>query len=91
MVNRLKLKALHRFSTTAAAVEDLSAVQEGKLSKTLKQFLTTEVIEKGKGKEVLAVADSKLGRSISISVQWYAQISANRQCYREETWNKDLF
>jgi nucleolar protein 58 len=58
---RLKLRALHRFQSTAAAVEDLTAVQEGKIPKTLKQFLTNEVIEKGKGKEVLAVADTKLG------------------------------
>jgi nucleolar protein 58 len=58
---RLKLRALHRFQSTAAAVEDLTAVQEGKIPKTLKQFLTNEVVEKGKGKEILAVADTKLG------------------------------
>ncbi|CAG7848430.1 Nucleolar protein 58 [Serendipita indica DSM 11827] len=61
----LKLRALHRFSSTAAAVEDLTAVQEGKIPKGLKQFLTREVVEKGKGKEVLAVADTKLGKAIS--------------------------
>jgi nucleolar protein 58 len=57
----VKLNALHRFSTTAAAVEDLTAIQEGKISKSVKQFLTTEVLEKGKGKEELLVLDPKLG------------------------------
>ncbi|KAG8806662.1 Nucleolar protein 58, partial [Serendipita sp. 399] len=49
----LKLRALHRFSSTAAAVEDLTAVQEGKIPKALKQLLTTEILEKGKEKETL--------------------------------------
>jgi nucleolar protein 58 len=57
----LKLKALHRFTTTATAVEDMTALQEGKLGPGLKQFLTDEVIEKGKGKEELVVVDNKLG------------------------------
>ncbi|KIM25220.1 hypothetical protein M408DRAFT_331324 [Serendipita vermifera MAFF 305830] len=61
----LKLRALHRFSSTAAAVEELTAVQEGKLPKALKTFLTKEVVEKGKGKEILAVQETKLGRAIS--------------------------
>jgi len=59
---RLKLRALHRFSSTAAAVEELTAVQEGKLPKALKTFLNKEVVERGKGKEVLAVAETKLGQ-----------------------------
>lgn len=58
---RLKLKALHRFTSTATAVEEITAIQEGKLGKGLKQFLTEEVVEKGKGKESLVVVDSKLG------------------------------
>jgi nucleolar protein 58 len=57
----LKLKAIHRFSSTAAAVEDITAIQEGKVSKSVKQFLTSEVLEKGKGKEELLVLDPKLG------------------------------
>lgn len=60
---RLKLKALHRFGSTAAAVEEMSAMQEGKLGKGLKQFLTDEVVGKGKGKESLAVVDPKLGET----------------------------
>ena len=58
---RLKLKALHRFTSTATAVEDITAIQNGKLGKGLKQFLTDEVLGKGKGKESLVVIDPHLG------------------------------
>ncbi|KAJ2922518.1 hypothetical protein H1R20_g14590, partial [Candolleomyces eurysporus] len=61
----LKLKAIHRFTSTAIAVEDITAMQEGKLGKGLKKFLTEEVVEKGKGKESMVVVDSKLSRSIA--------------------------
>ncbi|KZV71401.1 Nop-domain-containing protein [Peniophora sp. CONT] len=61
----LKLKALHRFTSTATAVEEITAIQEGKLGKGLKQFLTEEVVEKGKGKESLVVVDNKLARPIN--------------------------
>jgi nucleolar protein 58 len=57
----LKLKALHRFTSTATAVEDITAVQEGKLPKGLQKFLSEEIVEKGKGKESLTVIDPKLG------------------------------
>ncbi|KAG1780423.1 Nop domain-containing protein [Suillus placidus] len=67
----LKLKALHRFTSTANAVEDLTAVQEGKLGKGLKKFLTEQVVEKAKRKETLVVIDPKLAHSISkkLSIQ----------------------
>lgn len=58
---RLKLKALHRFTSTATAVEDITALQGGKLGKGLKQFLTDEVVNKKKGKESLIVVDQSLG------------------------------
>ena len=60
---RLKLKALHRFTSTATAVEDITALQNGKLGKGLKKFLTDEVLGKGKGKDQqkLLVVDSHLG------------------------------
>ncbi|KAL4075661.1 Nop domain-containing protein [Scleroderma citrinum] len=61
----LKLKALHRFTSTATAVEDLTSIQEGKLGKGLKKFLAEEVVEKGKGKESLVVVDPRLAHSIS--------------------------
>jgi len=76
--NLLKLQSIHRFSSTADAVEDLTAIQEGKLSKGLKKFLTDEISgvvdgaegKKGKGKgkaggiDGLIVADPKLGGAI---------------------------
>ncbi|OCH95859.1 Nop-domain-containing protein [Obba rivulosa] len=60
----LKLKSLHRFTSTATAVEDITSVKEGKLGKGLKQFLSDEIVGKGKGKETLLVAESKLAHSI---------------------------
>jgi nucleolar protein 58 len=65
----LKLKALHRFTSTATAVEDMTALQKSKVGKGLKKFLTDEVLGKGKGKESLVVVDPHLGsfRAISFS------------------------
>jgi nucleolar protein 58 len=65
----LKLKALHRFTSTATAVEDITALQDGKLGKGLKGFLTDEVVNKGKGKESLLVVDSNLGRQL-VHIPW---------------------
>lgn len=59
--SRLKLKAIHRFESAASAVDEISAIQEGKLGKSLKKFLSSEIVDKGKAKESLAVIDSKLG------------------------------
>lgn len=60
--NLLKLQSIHRFSSTAEAVEDMTSIQEGKLSKALKRFLVDEVQGKAKGKEqTLMVSDPKLG------------------------------
>lgn len=58
---RLKLRAIHRFTSTATAVEDYTSIQEGKLPKGLKQFLSDEIVNKGKGKETLAIVEPKLG------------------------------
>ena len=57
----LKLKAIHRFTSTATAVEEITALQEQKLTKTLKKFLSEEVAGKGKSKETLAVFETGLG------------------------------
>ena len=43
----LQLSAIHRFQSTVEAVEGATAVNEGKLSKGLKNFLTSEILEKG--------------------------------------------
>ena len=59
--NSLKLKAIHRFTSTATAVEEITALQEQKVSKSLKKFLSEEVVGKGKSKETLAVFETGLG------------------------------
>lgn len=41
-------------------MEDITALQNGKLGKGLKDFLTEEVVDKGKGKESLVVIDPHL-------------------------------
>ncbi|KAK1226403.1 Nucleolar protein 58 [Marasmius sp. AFHP31] len=80
--NLLKLKALHRFTSTATAVEDMTALQEGKLGPGLKQFLSDEVVGKGKGKESLLVVDRHLGKSISKKLS----ISVKADSEYEEIW-----
>jgi nucleolar protein 58 len=47
-------------------VEEITAIQDGKLGKGLKKFLSDEIVAKGKGKEQLMVADNKLGELDSI-------------------------
>lgn len=61
----LKLSAIHRFTSTAEAVEDAAALNEGKMSKNLKKFLTEEVTGKKNKNEELVVVDPKLGGSIA--------------------------
>ncbi|RPD62017.1 Nop-domain-containing protein, partial [Lentinus tigrinus ALCF2SS1-7] len=60
----LKLKAIHRFTSTAMAVEEITALQDQKLTKSLKKFLSDEIVDKGKSKEKLAVFDSGFGKVI---------------------------
>lgn len=76
MFSRLKLKALHRFTSTATAVEEITAIQESKIGKGLKQFLAEEVVEKGKGKESLIVADPKLGSYSLCRLPFYTETYA---------------
>ncbi|GJJ07695.1 Nucleolar protein 58 [Clathrus columnatus] len=61
----LKLRAIHRFTSTVTAVEDMTCVQEGKLPKGLKKFLSDEIVNKGKSKDTLAVIEPKLANAIS--------------------------
>ncbi|KAL0949048.1 hypothetical protein HGRIS_009141 [Hohenbuehelia grisea] len=75
----LKLKALHRFTSTATAVEDITAIQKGKLGTGLKQFLTDEVVGKGKGKESLVVVEPSLAHSIK------KKLSIDTKVLSEET------
>ncbi|GJN90392.1 hypothetical protein Rhopal_003403-T1 [Rhodotorula paludigena] len=62
----VKLQAIHRFTSTAAAVEDMTAIGEGKISKSLKKFLTDEIAGNKKLKnEKLAVSEPKLAGAIA--------------------------
>lgn len=62
----MKLQAIHRFTSTASAVEDMTAIGEGKISKSLKKFLTDEVSGNKKlKKEQLVVSEPKLGGAIA--------------------------
>ena len=68
----LQLSAIHRFQSTVEAVEGVTATNEGKLSKGLKQFLTSEILDKGgstgaKGAsaEKLIVSEPKLASAIN--------------------------
>lgn len=63
--NLVKLQSIHRFKSTADAVEDMSAIGEGKISKNLKKFLTEEISQGKNSQETLAVVDPKLGGAIT--------------------------
>ncbi|KAM0749986.1 Nop-domain-containing protein [Meredithblackwellia eburnea MCA 4105] len=64
--NLVKLKAIHRFTSTASAVEDMTSIGEGTISKTLKKFLMDEVTSSEKYKnETLAVFEPKLAGTIA--------------------------
>lgn len=57
-VTSLKLKQFHKFDSAAAALEEVSALIEGKVSPLLASLLDSVKDEK---KVSLAVADPKLG------------------------------
>ncbi|KAE8184930.1 hypothetical protein A4X06_0g8430 [Tilletia controversa] len=62
----LKLDAIHRFTSTADAVKDASEIGEGKIPKSLKHFLTSEIVDNAKNRgESLVVVDPKLGGAIA--------------------------
>ncbi|TRM68591.1 hypothetical protein BD626DRAFT_482221 [Schizophyllum amplum] len=80
----LKLKAIHRFTSTATAVEDITALQSGKLGKGLKSFIQDEVVAKGKTKEPLVVIEPKLAHSINKKFSVNAQ--ALMEGYHMDLW-----
>lgn len=67
----MKVQAIQRFTSTASAIEDLAAVQEGKLTDAFSKFLVDatggagasdgEKKKKKKLEETLIVAEPKLG------------------------------
>ncbi|KAJ2560944.1 Nucleolar protein 58 [Coemansia sp. RSA 1822] len=79
----VKLQAFHKFENTVDALSAVTALVEGKISKNLKHFLTTDVSEKEWKKETLAVADSKLASAISkkLNINVVADSSVN-ELYR---------
>lgn len=85
----VKLQAIHRFTSTATAVEDMTAIGEGKVSKSLKKFLTEEVTGNKKFKnEKLAVSEPKLGmsflRNIRSSDQMLREVRSYSWCDSKE-------
>ncbi|BGP17822.1 hypothetical protein JCM10213_008378 [Rhodosporidiobolus nylandii] len=74
--NLVKLQAIHRFTSTASAVEDMTAIGEGKVSKSLKKFLTEEISENKKLKnEKLAVSEPKLAGAIAKKLEGVQVVS----------------
>ncbi|GAA5939680.1 hypothetical protein JCM1841_001149 [Sporobolomyces salmonicolor] len=74
--NLVKLQAIHRFTSTATAVEDMTAIGEGKVSKSLKKFLTEEITDNKKLKnEKLAVSEPKLAGAIQKKLEGLTVIS----------------
>lgn len=61
-------------------------MQEGKLGKGLKKFLTEEVVEKAKKKETLVVVEPKLGKSHCLCRLVYASYI----CYQAHSISKKL-
>ncbi|BEJ15779.1 hypothetical protein CspHIS471_0503840 [Cutaneotrichosporon sp. HIS471] len=72
----LKLQALQRFTSTAAAVEDLAAIQDGRLTETLEKFISDAAAggddkkkKKKKVEEMLIVSEPKLAATITKSLK----------------------
>jgi nucleolar protein 58 len=72
---RLKVQAIQRFTSTATAVEDLTAIQDGRLTDSLSKFLVDAMGQGGdtdgekkkkkkKMEEMLVVSDPKLGELV---------------------------
>ncbi|CAM9837079.1 unnamed protein product [Chrysoparadoxa australica] len=74
----IKLKAFSAFEDTASAVAASSDLMEGKMGKSLKKFLTKNIVKK-ELKDRLAVADSKLGGAIKekLAIPCFNDTSAN--------------
>ena len=69
-------------------MEDITAIQGGKLGKGLKKFLTDEIVDKGKGKESLVVVDPHLGSYIASPPEGYISFrktTPHRSLYLKKT------
>ncbi|OLY79507.1 Nucleolar protein 58 [Smittium mucronatum] len=61
----VKLRNFHKFENTVEALSAATAVVEGKISKSLKSFLTEKSVEKTLKNEKLVVIEPKLGSAIT--------------------------
>jgi nucleolar protein 58 len=81
----LELAAIHRFQSTASAVEDISLINEGRLSESLQTFLANSLPKDKKKKldDTLIVSDPKLASTIhkSLSIK-VASDSTHQDLYR---------
>ena len=71
------MKAFSKFENTADALTAVTALVEGKMSKSLKSFLKSEIVGKEKElKSSLVVGDAKLGNSfLCFAIDSYAWIA----------------
>ncbi|WOO84915.1 Nucleolar protein 58 [Vanrija pseudolonga] len=73
----LKVQAIQRFTSTATAVEDLAAIQDGRLTESLEKFIVEatggasegDKKKKKKVEELLVVSEPKLAATISKSLK----------------------
>ncbi|KAL7753068.1 Nucleolar protein 58 [Sorochytrium milnesiophthora] len=79
----VKLTAFSKFDNTADALSAATAIVEGKVSKSLKQFLQTEIVDKA-AKDALVIADTKLAASVSkkLGINVLPVTSAINELYR---------
>jgi nucleolar protein 58 len=74
----VKLQGFYKFSDTTDALAGATAAVEGKLAKSLKKFLQTNIVDKAV-KDELAVSDPKIGKAITekLGVQCVADSKVN--------------
>jgi nucleolar protein 58 len=86
----LNLQAIHRFQSTASAVEDITALQEGRLSTSLSEFLSSSFPSSSSSsskkskkslEEKLIVSDPKLAGTINkaLSIPVHSDTSSGLQ------------
>ena len=76
---RLKLKIFQKFPSAATAVEEATAIGEGKVTSTLSSLLDSIKDEK---KASLAVADPKLGK-VNVPSYVHQRLQGNSICYQQ--------
>jgi nucleolar protein 58 len=88
--NSINLQKFAKFKNTAEALKSSTALMKSKLSKTLKSFLSKQIVEKGL-EESLALSDSKLGSIIKdkLGIQCVVDTSVNEliRCIRSQMNN----